>query len=51
MRGDGDDFVLLKCKELRFQRLIEFRYLGSTVPSRNVGCGSEVKRRAQAGLE
>ena len=39
-RGDVRRFF---CKELRFPKVKEFRYLGSTVQC-NGGCGSEVKR-------
>ena len=44
-RGDGET-VLLQGVEV--PKIKEFRYLGSTVQC-NGGCGSEVKRRVQAG--
>ena len=44
-RGDGET-VLLQGVEV--PKVKEFRYLGSTVQC-NGGCGSEVKRRVQAG--
>ena len=44
-RGDGK-MVLLQ--EVEVPKVKEFRYLGSTAQC-NGGCGSEVKRRMQAG--
>ena len=41
-----DDMVLLQ--EVEVPKIKEFRYLGSTVQC-NGDCGSEVKRRVQAG--